>query len=170
MFNIRASLVMATAIAGLLITTSASLAQTAQEVRRLSEPVASTADHETFGALLPEGVEATSLASVMDSPEDHLGTTVVVNTRVDKVCQKKGCFFIAQDGDYMVRVSFQDYSFFVPTDSGGKQVTLAGELIPRDLTEQEIAHYRADLGGAAGTMEAGLVYEIVATSVQVPRS
>ncbi len=167
MLNLRAPIYLAGAFAGLLITYSVSFGG---EAVRLSEPVAVTAEHETFGALLPEGVAATSLASVMDSPEDHVGSTVVVNTRVDKVCQKKGCFFIAQDGESMVRVSFVDYSFFVPTDIAGKQVTLAGELKPRDLTEAEAAHYREDVGGPSGGMEAGLVYEIVATSVQVPRS
>lgn len=167
MLNLRAPIALAGVLAGLLLTASASVAQ---EAVRLSEPVAVTAEHETFGAVLPEGVEATTLSSVMGSPEDHLGTTVVVNTRVDKVCQKKGCFFIAQDGESMVRVSFVDYSFFVPTDIAGKQVTLAGELTPRDLTEAEAAHYREDAGGGSAGMEAGLVYEIVATSVQVPRS
>ena len=113
----------------------------AAETVRLSEPVASDAESETFGAALPSDVEAQPLAAVMDESERWLGEPVVVSARIGEVCQKKGCFFIARDGDVVVRVTFKDYGFFIPTDSGGKRATFAGVIERVDVTpEQRIAH------------------------------
>lgn len=135
---------------------------------RLSEPVASTATTETFGTALPAG-EPISLAELVNNADEHLGKARLVDARVSKVCQKKGCFFIASDGKINLRVAFRDYGFFVPTDSGGKTVTLAGELIRRELTEDEAEHYTADLGEGATTIAPGERFEIVASAVRLPR-
>ena len=67
-----------------------------------------------------------------------------------------------------IRVSFKDYAFFVPTDTGGKTVTLTGTLIERTLTEEQAAHFRQDAG--SDTIHAGKVYEIVADAVSIPKS
>jgi hypothetical protein len=75
---------------------------------------------------------------------------------------------IATAGDKAVRISFRDYSFFVPTDTGGKTVTLTGTLVERVLSEKQAAHFREDAG--SDTIQAGKVYEIVADSVSIPKS
>ena len=137
-------------------------------VIRLSEPVESTADYETFGTALDESLTDVTLAALVEDGESYLGEPVLVTARVSQVCQKKGCFFIAQDGGTMLRVSFKDYGFFVPTDISGRRVTMAGELVEREISEEQAEHMSEDLGDA-GAMQAGIVYEIVATSVRVPR-
>ncbi len=139
------------------------------EVIRLSEPVSANELTETFGNAPVEIDETTAvdLAELLDGAESLLGKSVVVNTRVAKVCQKKGCFFIAQQGALSVRVSFKDYGFFVPTDSGGKEVLLLGELVRKEVSEAEARHFSEDLGGAE--VAAGKRYEIVASAVRVPR-
>ena len=68
----------------------------------------------------------------------------------------------------MLRVSFKDYGFFVPTDISGRRVTMVGELVEREISEDQAEHMSEDLG-EEGAMQAGVVYEIVATSVRVPR-
>ncbi len=140
-----------------------------EQVIRLSEPVEQTEDYETFGAPLDQSVSIVELGEIASDGERFAATTVRVVARVAKVCQKKGCFFIAQDGDAVMRVSFKDYGFFVPTDSGGKRVVLVGEVIARDVTADEAAHYADDLGGGDSPVTPGKSYEIVATSVRVPR-
>ena len=137
---------------------------------RLSEPVEVTSGYETFGSPLPETGDVISLAALLAKPEQYLGRQVQVETRVAKVCQKKGCFFIAQDGDAIVRVSFRDYSFFVPTDTGGKSVRLAGTLERQTLDTGDAEHMNDDLGDDEGTVAAGPEFAIVATSVRIPRS
>jgi hypothetical protein len=138
------------------------------EVTRLSEPVEVTDDAEVFGAPLDAEATSASLETLLDNPDDYLDTSVRVEARISQVCQKKGCFMIASAGDRAVRISFRDYSFFVPTDTSGKTVTLTGTLVERVLSEKQAAHFREDAG--SDTIQAGKVYEIVADSVSIPKS
>src|SRR5210317_992022 len=138
------------------------------DVTRLSEPVEVTDDAEVFGAPLDADARSASLDALLDNPDDYLDTSVRVEARISQVCQKKGCFMIATAGDKAVRISFRDYSFFVPTDTGGKTVTLTGTLVERVLSEKQAAHFREDAG--SDTIQAGKVYEIVADSVSIPKS
>ena len=140
------------------------------DVIRLSEPVAVTDTHETFGAIMPDSVEPVALSALIAQHEDHAGTSIAVAARVSQVCQKKGCFFIAKDGDTTVRVSFKDYSFFVPTDISGRDVTLVGELREVELTEEQAAHLEDDMGSDDAQVAPGPQFEIVATAVRIPRS
>jgi hypothetical protein len=139
-------------------------------VIRLSEPVEVTDTHETFGSAMPGSVEPVSLSSLVANHGDYVGKSVAVEARVSKVCQKKGCFFIAQDGATVVRVSFKDYSFFVPTDIGGRQVTLLGELQLKEVSAEQAEHYAADVGAENAGIAPGPQFEIVATAVRVPIS
>ena len=141
---------------------------TVADVTRLSEPVEVTDDAEVFGAPLDADARSASLDALLDNPADYLDTSVRVEARISQVCQKKGCFMIATAGDKAVRISFRDYSFFVPTDTGGKTVTVTGTLIERVLSEKQAAHFREDAG--SDTIQAGKVYEIVADSVSIPKS
>lgn len=151
------------------LTASASVAADETKVIRLSEPVEHTANSESFGAPLDESIPAVTLEELAADGGQYVGQPVRVVARVAQVCQKKGCFFIAQDGSSVMRVSFKDYGFFVPTDIGGKRVTLVGEVVARDVSADEAAHYTEDLDSAATTVKPGKNYEIVATSVRVPR-
>jgi len=137
-------------------------------VVRPSEPVEATSDYETFGSLLPDEGETHALSTVLSAGNDYLGREFKATARVAQVCQVKGCFFIAQDGPFVARISFQDYSFFVPSDISGRMVTLAGRLKVRDLSAQQAEHYNADIGDPKA-LKPGQQYEIVATSVRVPR-
>jgi hypothetical protein len=155
----------------------------ASKVIRLSEPVVNDENSETFGEVIDAGLPNVTLAILSEEPSLHLNKTFVVETQIAKVCQKKGCFFIAQDGDTIIRVSFKDYGFFIPTDTAGRTVTLAGQLVEKQMSEEQVAHFQSDLvgkesGGAesvqadklVNTMQAGKVYEIVASGVRIPTS
>lgn len=140
------------------------------EVIRLSEPVESTADTETFGAPLDQALKSVALSELVAAPEKYVEQAFLVETRVAKVCQKKGCFFIAQDGADYLRVSFKDYGFFVPTDIGGRKVTLTGTLVEQEISKKQAKHLNADLASPEPKIKPGAVYEIVATSVRVPKA
>ena len=139
-------------------------------VVRLSEPVEVTDTHETFGAAMPDTVEPVALSTLVENHADYEGNSVVIEARVSQVCQKKGCFFIAQDGATTIRVAFKDYSFFVPTDISGRQVTLVGELKRVELTEEQAAHFEEDLRSDDVDVAPGPQFEIVASAVRVPRN
>ncbi|MDJ0654072.1 MAG: DUF4920 domain-containing protein [Xanthomonadales bacterium] len=143
----------------------------AGEVVRLSEPVAETDTHEIFGSPLPESDQILQLAELIGHSDRYLGQEVMVSTQITKVCQKKGCFFIAQDGDAMARITFKDYGFFVPTDSAGKSVMLAGVFSRQELSAEKAQHLAEDMGETPQEpLTAGFEYAIEATSVSIPKS
>ena len=138
-------------------------------VIRLSEPVQVTDTHEIFGAELPAETETISLSQLIRQSETIFGQDVMVETEIAQVCQKKGCFFIARDGDAVARVRFKDYGFFIPTDASGKTVVLAGTLSKVELTPEQAAHFAEDLGQPAPPADEPVFeYQITATSVQIP--
>lgn len=156
----------------LLSITSQGLMAGEHEVQRLSEPVEVSDSHEIFGAPLPLSDSETPIrfAELMKNHENYLGKEVLVETRIAKVCQKKGCFFIAQEGDATARVSFKDYSFFIPTDSGGKTVVLKGVFSRKTVTKKEAEHFSADLGESTSAAPESFEFSIVASAIRIPRA
>lgn len=136
---------------------------------RLSEPVASDAASETFGEPLPADADAQPLAALMQDADRWVGEPVVISARIGQVCQKKGCFFIARDGHAVVRVTFKDYGFFIPTDSGGKRATFSGVIERQTVSEEQAEHFAEDLGSGDAPVAAGPTYTIVASSIRIPR-
>jgi len=139
------------------------------EVKRLSEPVEVTATHEIFGRTLPESGTPISFGELMKDNQNYLGQEVLVATRIAKVCQKKGCFFVAQEGPSTARVTFKDYGFFIPTDSGGKNVVLLGTFSRKSVSKEQAEHYAADLGEKVASAPEKYEYSIVASAVKIPR-
>lgn len=140
----------------------------AAEPLRLSEPVATNATSETFGIVLNTDLPMVSLSTLAEESKEYVGKSFQLETNISKVCQKKGCFFIAQQNEHVIRVSFKDYGFFIPTDSSGKTVILAGQLIQKEMTQKQAEHFNSDLQANSDTIKPGVVYEIVADSVQIP--
>ena len=157
-------------ITAILCTVMLSNNALAKSVIRLSEPVSQDEQSETFGAVFDTSLETLEMADLVNQSEQHLGNPFQVTTRIAKVCQKKGCFFIAQQNQYVLRVSFRDYSFFIPTDSSGKTVTLSGELIKKERSPEQAAHFNSDLNNQSNPLQSGTVYEIVADSIRIPRN
>lgn len=141
------------------------------EVIRLSEPVQITETHEVFGAEVEVWRETISLKNIIQHEDDLSGKEVTLKTKIAEVCEKKGCFFVANEDSYSARITFKDYEFFIPTDSKGKKVTLIGTFEEKELTEEEAKHYAEDTGQNPDTIEGPQKeYSIVATSVKVPKS
>src|SRR6056297_121860 len=137
---------------------------------RLSDPVTVTDDYEEFGAPVVSTESAVSLGELVGAGDEYVGREITLTTRIAKVCRKKGCFFIARDGDATARITFKDYGFFIPTDSAGKEVLLNGTFERREITEAQAEHYRKDLGEPAGDgPAAGAEFHLVATAVRSPR-
>ena len=152
----------------LLVSTLVS-AQTSSEVIRLSEPVQETETFEVFGEDIDvQSLSPVTLSDVIEGKAEE--STVILKTSVAEVCAKKGCFFVAQDGEYSARITFKDYGFFIPTDSQGKEVVLVGDFSVKTLSEEKAKHYAEDAGKDPETIKGEQKeYSIVATSVVVPK-
>jgi len=147
---------------------SSVFAQDTKKVIKLSEPVRVTDNFEIYGTNIEEYEKAKSLTEVLT--DDEKSSTVVVNTSIAEVCEKKGCFFIAQEGDYSARITFKDYDFFVPTDSEGKEVTIIGELSKKVLSEEKAKHYAEDAGKSSDSIQGEQIeYSIVASTVIIQK-
>jgi len=68
------------------------------------------------------------------------------------------------------RVSFKDYEYFIPTDSGGKDVVLLGTFSRKSVSREEAEHYATDLGETATSSPERFEYSIVASAIKIPRS
>ena len=118
-----------------------------------------------------EGTFTVRRPEIVAASEEYAGKQVKATATVAQVCQKKGCFLVAQDGEAVARVTFADYGFFVPTDSGGKEVTIVGTFSRKEITEAQARHFAEDVGqDPAKVVGAREEYSIVATSVVIPTS
>lgn len=155
---------------GLILMSGTLLAQSNGEVIRLSEPVHETAEYEVFGADvdLNKFQSPFTLGEIINSqkPDER----VTLRTSVAQVCQKKGCFFIAQDENYTARVTFKDYGFFIPTDSHGKEVILIGDFSVKTMSEEKAKHYAEDAGNNPDEVTGEQKeYSVVAASILISK-
>jgi hypothetical protein len=137
------------------------------DVIRLSEPVEVGDGYEVFGAALPDSADALSLSELIEYSDRYLGEEVTVETRIAKVCQKKGCFFVAHEGAATARITFRDYGFFIPTDSGGKVARLYGTFSRKPLTQEKADHYAEDAGEEPAPLKQSFEYSIVVSGVKI---
>ena len=144
-------------------------APTLADVIRLSVPVQSDETTETFGEPITELPELHPLTDILSEPDKYTNTSFGLEARVKKVCQKKGCFFIATQGQKTIRISFKDYGFFVPTDITDRTAIIIGTLTRHDVSPEQAEHFSKDLG-EKNSVKSGVTYEIVASSVRVPKS
>lgn len=141
-------------------------AQDSKKVIKLSEPILVTETYEVYGEKLKKMDEPISLTSLVASTNELESDQVLVKTSIAEVCEKKGCFFIAQEGEHSVRITFKDYGFFIPTDSKGKEATIAGVFTKKVLSEEKAKHYAEDAGKESSDIIGDQVeYSIVASSI-----
>ncbi len=99
-----------------------------------------------FGAGLTLS-NTTPLGEIVAEPEEHAGKPVLVNGRLTDLCVKKGCWTVLADGDALVRVTFQDYGFFLPPEALGRRALVEGVAEVKTLSEREARHYASESRG-----------------------
>jgi pyruvate/2-oxoglutarate dehydrogenase complex dihydrolipoamide acyltransferase (E2) component len=93
-----------------------------------------------------KGAQKVELATLLKSPGELDGKTVLVEAKVRKACERKGCWMeLAGDGKGPgVRVTFKDYGFFVPLDSAGRSAKVEGTVKVAALSEETAKHYESE--------------------------
>jgi len=78
-----------------------------------------------------------------------------VSADIQEVCTKKGCWLtVALPDGNLMRVTFKDYGFFVPTTSQGYPLVLQG-VAQKSVTDVEtLRHYAEDAGKPQEEIEA----------------
>jgi hypothetical protein len=113
--------------------------------------------YETFGQDF-EITQDTLTAVQMDSffDEIEIGDTALVmfSSKIDAVCQKKGCWMEVELGEgYVARVTFLDYGFFVPLNAGGSDAVIYGKAFWKLDSAAEKRHFAEDAGEDLSEME-----------------
>jgi hypothetical protein len=103
----------------------------------------------TFGEeITPAG--SVSLSDVIDEFELDVEKEFKISGRLVSVCQEKGCWTTLETDDGRdVRMTFRDYSFFLPVDYAGKTVVAEGVGFKKVTGVDELRHYAEDGGKSA---------------------
>lgn len=81
------------------------------------------------------------------------GQTLAITGEVGAVCSKKGCWMSLEgEGDRQIRVTFEDYGFFVPKKSPGMRAVVEGRFAVKTLDVEKAQHLENDR--VEGTAEA----------------
>lgn len=135
---------------------------------QLSDPVEQTDEYQVFGSSFNKNLPNIALNDLVNKSAEFDNKTVTTEGTINKVCQKKGCFFILQSGGEMARISFKDYSFFVPTNTTGAKVKLNGTFSVKTISEEDAKHYAEDAGSNPDAITGPQKeYALVATSVVI---
>ena len=117
------------------------------------------------------GLEAATLVGkkVLES------NPIKIEGEVESVCQAAGCWMkIKTVNGQTMRVTFKDYSFFVPKDIAGKKVVFDGIPSIKSTSVVELQHYAADAGKSkeeiAKITEPKTELTFVAEGVLVPKN
>jgi hypothetical protein len=94
--------------------------------------------------------EAMTVTAVLKDAEALAGQQITITGEVTRVCKKKGCWMALRGGEGGpgVRVTFDDYAYFVPRTSVGMTATVKGELSVKVLDEATARHYAEDAKAA----------------------
>lgn len=97
-------------------------------------------------SISPDG--AISTDQLMAAMEKDGGFEGKVNTVIQETCQKKGCWMkVDVEGADAMRVSFIDYSFFVPTGGvEGREVIMEGKAYYDTTSVEMLRHFAEDAG------------------------
>jgi hypothetical protein len=118
------------------------------------------------GDAIPADATLTPLADVLAKPEAFTKDTVVTEGVVEAACSMKGCWM--QLGT--MRVTFKDYSFFVPKDSKGMKGRIAGVTEIKTLSKEDADHLEHE-GAKLTRNEDGTAREVsfVANGVELTK-
>ena len=114
--------------------------------------------------------DVTDFDTMLAKAAEHHNKTVRVSGKVDTVCKKKGCwmFLKGQKGDKSARITFANYSFFVPLDAAGSDAIVEGQVQVTTMGEAERKHLADDAGKPVESIPAQEV-RLIATAVELRR-
>jgi hypothetical protein len=71
---------------------------------------------------------------------------VKFTSKVNEVCQAKGCWMKLDLGEEEAMVRFKDYGFFMPMNIADREVIVNGKAYVSEMSVEEQRHYAEDAG------------------------
>lgn len=153
---------------GFLAVLNISYAQDKGDDLSLSSPVETGENYEVYGSEFTDDAQFFALNYLVRNSKIFNGQEIATTGTIKQVCQEKGCFFILSNGENEARVTFEDYRFFIPTNSTGAEVRVVGVFKERDLSEKQAEYYAQDMGSDANDIELPkMEFNIVASTVKI---
>lgn len=126
----------------------------------------------TYGEAVATETSATPAAQVPQLLEDKDSLYLTLSGTALSSCTKKGCWMLVDLGSReSMRVTFKDYSFFVPKGLNGERIVMEGVLSRKISSPDELRHYAEDAGHSkkaiAAIQAADTVYAFEAVGVLV---
>jgi len=105
-------------------------------------------NYESFGAKISNDNVVTKDVMLEKYKKMQLGdtTNVKFSAKVNKVCQKKGCWMRLDMGEMESFVKFKDYGFFMPKDIAGQEVIVQGKAFVEETSVEDLKHFAEDGG------------------------
>jgi len=123
---------------------------------------------EVFGKA-PASAQPVAAATVLTNAANYDGKAVLLEGAVKEVCKVKGCWMTMAESGQTMRVTFENYAFFVPKDCAGRKVVVEGKFAVKETSVADLKHYLEDAGKhdeAAKVTEPKRELTLVATGVQ----
>jgi hypothetical protein len=113
--------------------------------------------YKTFGQefeITNDTLTAVQMDNLFDEIEIGDTALVMFSTKIEDVCQKKGCWMeVALGEGYVARVTFLDYGFFVPLNAGGSDAVVYGKAFWKLDSAAEKRHFAEDAGEDVSDIE-----------------
>jgi len=104
-----------------------------------------------------------------------VGDTIPVKftSKVNSVCQAKGCWMRLDLGENESFVKFKDYGFFMPKDIAGQEVIVEGKAFVEETSVDDLKHFAMDAGKSQEEIDAitepELTFSFVSSGVLIPQ-
>ena len=124
---------------------------------------------QSFGSAIPESGSVKTLKQAIADAAETPESPLKISGLITEVCQARGCWMILVDGDSHARIFFEDYGFFVPTDTSMQRAVLYGTISEQTLSHEEAEHLAEDAGRKALFDQGEQIreYTILAQGVQI---
>lgn len=101
-------------------------------------------EERLYGAALSDAA-VTPLAEITANPQGFSGQTIKTEGEITQVCQRMGCWMeMRAEGATPVRVPMAGHNFFLPKEASGRNCTIEGEVVLRELTDDEREHLASE--------------------------
>ena len=122
-----------------------------------------TSERGRYGEKI-NGENAISGSQLLAMMHDKDSVWVTMKSKIVSNCQKSGCWMDLDLGnDQVIKVSFKDYAFVIPTDSKGKTATVEGSAKKELISVELLKHYAEDAGKSKEEIDAITEVEYIYT-------
>ncbi len=127
------------------------------------------------GMNIPVNVKAMSVDNAVAQAKELDGKSVLLEGVVSKVCARKGCWWTmrsTKDPSKTIRITANDYAFFVPKDAVSMKARAMGVLKAKFLDRKTAQHLLEDglkkhERKNAGQAKAGVELRLTATAIEM---